>query len=202
MLNLQGRLSALPSDDAPASVRFRSARPQMNNTIRYAGEAGKVPWERGPAIRPVRGGLRRDKRASLGACGRISGGGAGGAALRGRDARRRTISRVGCRGPCRNDGLPGARKPKTDSCCGSRVPFPFRGRDRPWCALRVIFPDAPLSTETSEPRNGWIARYAWTSRVLQDESDGMASGGRAIITKCCSSGCGARGGAARAVRRV
>ena len=47
----------------------------------------------------------------------------------------------------------------------ARVATPF-----PWARCAIVcfasyHGDAPLSTETHEPRSGWIARYAWSSRV-------------------------------------
>ena len=47
----------------------------------------------------------------------------------------------------------------------ARVATPF-----PWARSAIVcfasyHSDAPLSTETHEPRSGWIARYAWSSRV-------------------------------------
>jgi epoxyqueuosine reductase QueG len=44
------------------------------------------------------------------------------------------------------------------------VPFPW-ARSAIVCFASYLFPDAPLSTKTIDPRSGWIARYAWTSRV-------------------------------------
>jgi epoxyqueuosine reductase len=46
-----------------------------------------------------------------------------------------------------------------------RVPFPW-ARSALVCFASYLYPDAPLSTETRDPRSGWIARYAWSSRVL------------------------------------
>jgi epoxyqueuosine reductase len=45
------------------------------------------------------------------------------------------------------------------------VPFPW-ARSAIVCFASYAFPSAPLSTKESERGNGWIARYAWTSRVL------------------------------------
>jgi epoxyqueuosine reductase len=47
----------------------------------------------------------------------------------------------------------------------ARIATPF-----PWARSAIVcfasyHCDAPLSTETEDPRNGWIARYAWSSRV-------------------------------------
>lgn len=47
----------------------------------------------------------------------------------------------------------------------SRVSVPF-----PWARSAIVcfasyHGEAPLSTETPDPRSGWIARYAWSSRV-------------------------------------
>jgi epoxyqueuosine reductase QueG len=44
------------------------------------------------------------------------------------------------------------------------VPFPW-ARSAIVCFASYNFPDAPLSTKTPEPGSGWIARYAWSSRV-------------------------------------
>jgi len=73
------------------------------------------------------------------------------------------------------------------------IPFPW-ARSALICFASYAFPSAPLSTKGSEPRSGWIARYAWTSRVLPSRllpSGGDAKGERrpATITKCCSSEC-------------
>jgi len=45
------------------------------------------------------------------------------------------------------------------------VPFPW-ARSAIVCFSSYAFPSAPLSTKESERGSGWIARYAWTSRVL------------------------------------
>lgn len=50
----------------------------------------------------------------------------------------------------------------------ARVDTPF-----PWAHSAIVcfasyHGDAPLSTETCGPRSGWIARYAWSSRVDDD----------------------------------
>ena len=47
----------------------------------------------------------------------------------------------------------------------ARVATPF-----PWARSAIVcfasyHSDAPLSTETQDPRSGWIARYAWSGRV-------------------------------------
>ena len=44
------------------------------------------------------------------------------------------------------------------------VPFPW-ARSALVCFASYAFPSAPLSTKSSEPRNGWIARYAWSSKT-------------------------------------
>ena len=41
------------------------------------------------------------------------------------------------------------------------IPFPW-ARSALVCFASYAFPDAPLSTETPDPRSGWIARYAWS----------------------------------------
>ena len=43
------------------------------------------------------------------------------------------------------------------------VPFPW-ARSALVCFASYLYPDAPLSTKTQNPRSGWIARYAWSSR--------------------------------------
>jgi epoxyqueuosine reductase len=45
------------------------------------------------------------------------------------------------------------------------VPFPW-ARSAIVCFASYAFPSAPLSTKESERGSAWIARYAWTSRVL------------------------------------
>ncbi|MGO9325789.1 MAG: tRNA epoxyqueuosine(34) reductase QueG [Terracidiphilus sp.] len=44
------------------------------------------------------------------------------------------------------------------------VPFPW-ARSALVCFASYAFPSAPLSTATPDPRSGWIARYAWSSRT-------------------------------------
>jgi len=44
------------------------------------------------------------------------------------------------------------------------VPFPW-ARSALVCFASYAAPAAPLSTEGSNPRSGWIARYAWSSRM-------------------------------------
>ncbi|MDR3754027.1 MAG: tRNA epoxyqueuosine(34) reductase QueG [Terracidiphilus sp.] len=46
-----------------------------------------------------------------------------------------------------------------------RVPFPW-ARSALVCFASYKYADAPLSTKESKPWNGWIARYAWSSRIL------------------------------------
>ena len=45
-----------------------------------------------------------------------------------------------------------------------RVPFPW-ARSAIICFASYLFPEAPLSTKTRDPRSGWIARYAWSSKT-------------------------------------
>jgi epoxyqueuosine reductase len=45
-----------------------------------------------------------------------------------------------------------------------RVPFPW-ARSALVCFASYLYPCEPLSTKTQNPWNGWIARYAWSSRV-------------------------------------
>jgi epoxyqueuosine reductase len=45
------------------------------------------------------------------------------------------------------------------------VPFPW-ARSALVCFSSYLYPATPLSTETRDPRSGWIARYAWSSHVL------------------------------------
>ncbi len=54
----------------------------------------------------------------------------------------------------------------------ARVGIPF-----PWARTALVCfasyqSEAPLSTKTPEARSAWIARYAWTSRVLPSRTDG------------------------------
>jgi epoxyqueuosine reductase len=51
------------------------------------------------------------------------------------------------------------------------VPFPW-ARSAIVCYSSYAFPTAPLSTQESERESGWIARYAWTSRVLPSSNGG------------------------------
>lgn len=44
-----------------------------------------------------------------------------------------------------------------------RIPFPW-ARSALVCFASYLSPEAPLSTKKPEPWNGWIARYAWSSR--------------------------------------
>ena len=50
------------------------------------------------------------------------------------------------------------------------IPFPW-ARSALVCFASYAFPDAPLSTETPERASAWIARYAWTSRVLPSKTN-------------------------------
>src|SRR5579863_158582 len=50
------------------------------------------------------------------------------------------------------------------------VPFPW-ARSAIVCFASYAFPSAPLSTKESERGTGWIARYAWTSRLLPSRVD-------------------------------
>jgi len=58
-----------------------------------------------------------------------------------------------------------ARHNEDGTLVRARVATPF-----PWARSAIVgfasyrF-DAPLSTETHDPRSGWIARYAWSSRI-------------------------------------
>jgi len=45
-----------------------------------------------------------------------------------------------------------------------RLPFPW-ARSVLVCFSSYLYPSEPLSTKGSEPRSGWVARYAWSSRV-------------------------------------
>jgi epoxyqueuosine reductase len=45
-----------------------------------------------------------------------------------------------------------------------RVPFPW-ARSALVCFTNYLYPDEPLSTKKQNPRSGWIARYAWSSRT-------------------------------------
>ena len=63
------------------------------------------------------------------------------------------------------------RKSEDGQLARSRVGVPF-----PWARSAIVcfasyrF-DAPLSIETHDPQDAWIARYAWTSRVLPNGVD-------------------------------
>jgi epoxyqueuosine reductase len=64
------------------------------------------------------------------------------------------------------------RKTEDGQLARERVAAPF-----PWarsaivCFASYLYPSAPLSTKTSGPRSGWIARYAWSSRVLPSKKN-------------------------------
>jgi epoxyqueuosine reductase len=45
----------------------------------------------------------------------------------------------------------------------ARNPFPW-ARSALVCFASYLYPETPLSTKTQNPRSGWIARYAWSSR--------------------------------------
>ena len=45
----------------------------------------------------------------------------------------------------------------------ARIPFPW-ARSALVCFASYLYPDAPLSSKTQDPRSGWIARYAWSGR--------------------------------------
>jgi epoxyqueuosine reductase len=47
----------------------------------------------------------------------------------------------------------------------AEIPFPW-ARSALVCFASYTFPSEPLSTKTAERGSAWIARYAWTSRVL------------------------------------
>ena len=68
------------------------------------------------------------------------------------------------------------------------VPFPW-ARSALVCFASYLSPSLPPSTKTPKRGSAWIARYAWSGRYCLAEPEQRASGGRAIITKCCSSGC-------------
>ena len=51
-----------------------------------------------------------------------------------------------------------------------RVPFPW-ARSALVCFSSYLYPDEPLSTKTQNPRSGWIARYAWSSKLLPSKND-------------------------------
>lgn len=67
------------------------------------------------------------------------------------------------------------RKTEDGQLARERVSAPF-----PWarsvvvCFASYASPSAPLSTKSSEPWNGWIARYAWSSRLLPSRVDEKA----------------------------
>src|SRR5208337_1249284 len=45
-----------------------------------------------------------------------------------------------------------------------RIPFPW-ARSVLVCFASYLYSESPLSTKTQNPGSGWIARYAWSSRV-------------------------------------
>jgi epoxyqueuosine reductase len=50
------------------------------------------------------------------------------------------------------------------------VPFPW-ARSALVCFASYLYPEAPLSTKTSERGSAWIARYAWSSRLLPSKGN-------------------------------
>jgi epoxyqueuosine reductase len=50
------------------------------------------------------------------------------------------------------------------------VPFPW-ARSALVCFSSYLSPSAPLSTEAQDPQGGWIARYAWSSKLLPSKND-------------------------------
>jgi epoxyqueuosine reductase len=50
------------------------------------------------------------------------------------------------------------------------VPFPW-ARSALVCFSSYLSPSAPLSTEARDPQSGWIARYAWSSKLLPSKND-------------------------------
>ena len=50
------------------------------------------------------------------------------------------------------------------------APFPW-ARSALVCFSSYLYPDEPLSTKTQNPRSGWIARYAWSSKLLPSKND-------------------------------
>jgi epoxyqueuosine reductase len=51
-----------------------------------------------------------------------------------------------------------------------RNPFPW-ARSALVCFASYLYPDAPLSTKTPKRGSAWIARYAWSSRILPGRFD-------------------------------
>ena len=51
-----------------------------------------------------------------------------------------------------------------------QIPFPW-ARSALVCFASYAAPEAPLSTKAQNPWSGWIARYAWTSRLLSSRVD-------------------------------
>ena len=50
------------------------------------------------------------------------------------------------------------------------VPFPW-ARSALVCFSSYLSPSAPLSIEARDPQSGWIARYAWSSKLLPGKND-------------------------------
>ena len=73
------------------------------------------------------------------------------------------------------DALPGADGARMGGCCERGLEFRFRGRARRWFALRTTTAQQPRSTEPAAEGAGWIARYAWSSKV---DADGQTAAKR------------------------
>ena len=134
----------------------------MNNTILYAGQEKRVPL--GAKVHNSPGLLARRMRELAHEAGFAE---AGVTPLpyeaEDRDAKRfREWAGKGRAGTMRYL----ERKTEDGQLARERVAAPF-----PWarsalvCFASYLYPDVPLSTKAQNPRSGWIARYAWSSRT-------------------------------------
>ena len=63
----------------------------------------------------------------------------------------------------------------------ARIPFPWV-RSALVCFAGYASPEVPLSTKTPDPRSGWIARYAWSSRI-DEKGERRASDYHKVLLK-------------------
>ena len=72
---------------------------------------------------------------------------------------------VGARGPRGNHALPASEPGRRATDAGARARPLSLGAVGGGLLCQLPIATAPLSTETPRARSGWIARYAWSSRV-------------------------------------
>jgi len=173
MLNPQGVWAILAPGRAACGVRFRSARPQMNNCGSIRKRRGKSSVGLKVNNSPVLAAAQV-RTLALDAGFAEAGVVALPHAAEARDAERfREWVGKGRAGTMRYL----ERKTEQGQLMRERVAAAF-----PWARSAVVcfasynYPDVPLSTKSQERGSAWIARYAWTSRVSPSRVD--SSGAR------------------------